>query len=304
MLFDYAFLFVHFFEWVTLVLLFSGFNIFVQADDSHASFFKTLLRKTVLFALLLIVVAKILLVLLLIWPLQDKQISSLFLPPLTVFILWQLIFAFIFLYYTAILIFKPSFNERLQTSFGKKAFVGIVFTGIWDLLGSVVVYLFYLNALLQSKLVPGNLTITYTTPQRQWLVAAAVFLLLAVLLFVNRRLRKKQARRVLQIYVYLYILMLALCLFVWLYYAPLTIPTFAHLFNYFYLYLAVVLSLVLFFFSVLALLLLLKFFKHQSGMNNRFYLQYLTYHLLQIHGLTMFGLVIVSTVPFFFFIYY
>ncbi len=299
MLFDYLFIVSLLLEWTTILFLFLVRN--QLWNSKHRANLASNLSST-LFSL--VILFKILHVSLFIFNFDQKGLEANLLLPTTIYVLWQLILSALFFYLLMKFSFRHHFQERFAIALSKRTFAELVFISVWDLTGSLLIYLMLTSKFWLNQFHPVSISVPFNKPILQFPLLVMGVALLTVSFFSFFKLKKEVTRFSFLFYSSSYLALIFFSFFTFYQYRKLIFPGLESFFNQYYLFLAVLFWLIIFLVSVIVFGLMVQLHKNKKFLKSGFQFRFLFYNLSRLHllsetGMTLFALLIV-----FFFIYF
>ena len=306
MLFDYLFLTAIGLDWLILgLVIFAGKALLTPFPDTGKNLFKKSFFSIVLFFLVLLFLVKVSLVTAIGWPLKNFIASVALANSLLIFVLLQLLFAFVFLVLGMLLFGKSGFTEEFQPIWTKRISLVLIITLFVDFFTGLGLYLWVIKSLFQTDLVEGSLAVAYQplSASHYWLALGLILALVVYFIFYLALKHRNSAATVTGMSLaYLIVL-----LFVGLlgYYSRTFIAPDARFpVNNFALYLTTVLWLTILFLGLGSLLSIILFFRKRKFLKNEFYFRYILIRLGGFHAVNVVGISIISLLPIVFFTLY
>jgi len=305
LLFDYIFLAIMVLDWLILALLVFGRKTLVDLPaDQKKTFLQNFTLKSLSSTVFLIFLLKIILIVFFAQTLNGKMVLFPLSLQIVIFVGWQLIFAFAFLFLALMLVFRESFSDSYQKAWSKKIFTGLFFLTVWDLIGEVTLYLLTLTRLMVAPLNSARLTVALTPVHGMYWLSGGLLLALILYFIFYFRIRQKVGLPAVRGFSIAYFLVLSIIILIFRICHPLIFPSIAHILNDFYLYLALIIWLSILLSGLGIYGLMMMFYRNRNRLKSRFYFQYLVYHLTSLHAYSLLGLTVITAIPIVFFIYY
>ncbi len=303
MLFDIVFVAVIALQWLATFLLFLLKKPLVAPQPTGVHKF----LKTTFFVYLLflgVIILKLAHLVSLMYSLNHKVLSQDVFLRLLLYVAWQISAAALIFWLLMQLNLKKSYLNRFAISLSKKIFAALVFVNVWDSIGSIVLYLLLLSALLTTGLSGAPTTFLFQEPTGQWWILSGLLIILFVLFLSFWMLRKNISQQNLVLYGLSYLLLLVFSLFTVFRYRLVIFPEVGQVFTEFYLFLGVFFWVLLFVLSAVLFTLLFQLYRNKKYLKSELEFQFLIYHLSQLQLLSSSGLVLMVLIPVVFFIYF
>ena len=303
MLFDYFFIIGLLVEWVSVLLLFLLKSKLLTVKQQNTSK-SNLALSLVTIAFGLVIIFKLLHVLLFVFQFNHKSIAPSLLLPITIYVLWHLILSAFFFYLLMKFTFKNHFQDRFVNALSKRIFAKMVFLAVWDMAGSLLIYLVLTGRLWLSQLKPYSLSFPFKEPLGEIPLLMVGLGLIIVSIVSFFKIKKEITRFNLIFYSLSFLGLILFSFFTLLNYRFLIFPYFENFFNQFYLFLAVASWLIIFLLSVILFSLMIQLYVNKKYLKSGFQLQFLFYNLSRAHLLGETGMTLIVLIVVFFFIYF